>query len=97
MALINMTEMMVRPILTEELEKIDCCKCERCYYDMLAIALNGLKPRYVNSAEGQLISRAAALTLQNKIDINVAVLRAINTVSRVPHHSRDDGWTAEIS
>ena len=92
MALINMTEMIVRPVLTEALEEADCCKCERCYLDMLAVALNQLKPHYVNSTEGQLISKASNLTLQNKIDTNIAVLKAINIVSRVPHHNRpDDG------
>ncbi len=89
--LINMTEIIVRPVLTEALEGVDCCKCERCYLDMLAIALNQLKPHYVNSAEGQLISKASNLTLQNKIDTNIAVLKAINIVSRVPHHNRPDG------
>ena len=88
--LINMTELMVRPVLDEALEEYDCCKCERCYLDMLAITLNQLKPHYVNSNEGRLISKASSLTLQNKIDTNVAVIKAINIVSRVPHHNRPD-------
>lgn len=88
MALINTTEMIVRPVLTEELAKADCCKCERCYLDMLAICLNQLKPHYVNTHQGELISLASGLTLQNKIDVNIAVLKAINIVNRIPHHNR---------
>ncbi len=42
MALINMTEIIVRQRLEELLKNYDCCKCEQCFYDMMAYALNSL-------------------------------------------------------
>jgi competence protein ComFB len=86
MALINMTEIIVRQRLEELLKNYDCCKCEQCFYDMMAYALNSLKPQYVNSHEGELYSKLNCSNIQRMVDIDIAVTKAINTVSKSPHH-----------
>ena len=90
MALINMTEIIVRERLKELLQGYDCCKCEQCFYDMLAFALNMLKPQYVNSHEGALFSKLNNSNTQKIIDIDIAITKAINTVSKSPHHDCSD-------
>ena len=51
----------------------------------MALALNALKPKYVNSHKGELFSRLDTTKYQNTIDIDVAVTKAITTVSSRPH------------
>lgn len=88
MALINMTEKIVRNRLDELLMEKDCCKCEICYTDMLAIVLNSLPPQYVNSYEGEVLKRLENSSVQKSIDMDIAILKAIEIVSRVDHHMK---------
>lgn len=88
MALVNISELAIREKLDEILQTVDCCKCEKCYMDILAIALNYVKPRYVNTHEGELIKRVEAMAIQNSVDINIAIVKALELVSHVPHHAR---------
>ncbi|MBQ8567612.1 MAG: late competence development ComFB family protein [Oscillospiraceae bacterium] len=90
MALINMTEIIARQKLTELLQESDCCKCEQCYLDMLAFALNNLKPMYVNSKQGQLISRINSTIRQRNVDMDIAIVKAISIVSSSPHRASDE-------
>lgn len=82
----NVMEQVVWEKLDRELEDYNCCKCEVCKNDMAAYALNLLKPRYVNSQEGELFSRLDITSYQNSIDIEVAVSKAIAVVSVSPRH-----------
>ena len=86
MALINVTEQIVEKRMQEILATIDCCKCEKCYLDMMAIALNYLKPQYVNTEKGQLIKLAENTSIQKAVDIDIACVKAIDIVSRSPQH-----------
>ncbi len=86
MALINVTEQIVEKRMQEILPTIDCCKCEKCYLDMMAIALNYLKPQYVNTEKGQLIKLAENTSIQKSVDIDIACVKAIDIVSRSPQH-----------
>ncbi|MFA5659432.1 MAG: late competence development ComFB family protein [Oscillospiraceae bacterium] len=86
MALINMMEEIVRQKLGDVLKTTDCCKCEICYNDILAIALNYLKPKYVNSLEGELRVKLGTTERQNSIDIDIAIIKAIEIVRQHPHH-----------
>lgn len=63
------------------------CKCEKCRYDIAALALNFLPPRYVVSEKGQTYTRIKALEQQFNIDILTAVSNAIKIVNSQPHHS----------
>ena len=85
MSVVNVMERVVEERLEKLLEEYDCCKCEKCIDDMMAMALNTLKPKYVNSVKGELFSRIDATKYQNTIDIDVAVTKAIETVSASPH------------
>lgn len=85
MAVVNVMESVVRARLEFLLQDTDCCKCDKCMDDMMALALNALKPKYVNSHKGELFSRLDTTKYQNTIDIDVAVTKAITTVSSRPH------------
>ena len=85
--LVNINEHIVSETLAEILKKHEgICTCERCRYDMTALALNKLKPNYVVSAEGAVFSRVALLEAQNVADVVRSVTDSISTVSKNPRH-----------
>lgn len=86
MSLVNATEIVARQRLEKLLTEYDCCKCEKCIEDMLAIALNSLKPKYVSTPEGQLYKRAEYTTMQSTVDIDIALTKAIEIVKNNPRH-----------
>lgn len=90
MALVNMTELILKERLDVLIQTYDCCKCETCYMDMLALALNSTKPRYVNTRKGELLKRIDATKQQMTVDTDIAVIQAIEIVSRSPHHENDE-------
>ena len=55
------------------------------------MALNKLPPKYVSTDKGKLFSKLNSLKeQQNGVDINVAVLSAVEFVSSHPRHSDED-------
>ncbi|SDE84311.1 late competence development ComFB family protein [Sporomusa acidovorans] len=62
------------------------CNCENCRYDIAALALNFLPPRYVVTDTGETYTRIKALESQFNIDIVTAITHALQIVSSKPHH-----------
>ena len=53
----------------------------------MAIALNNIKPAYVNTAEGMLFKRINSMLPQKTADTDIEILKAINLVSANPKHN----------
>ncbi len=87
MAVSNIMEEIVKHKLDETLSTMNCCKCDICRTDMLAIALNMCKPKYVNTHKGALMVKIDETKPQNIVDINMAVIKAIKIVSANPRHN----------
>jgi competence protein ComFB len=68
----------------------EVCQCEHCRYDIVALALNFLPPRYVVTAKGETWAKVKALEQQFYVDILTALTNAITLVKARPHHSRID-------
>jgi len=64
----------------------EICKCEKCFYDICAITLNALKPRYSTTDVGGLYARALNLDITETIHISVEIAKAIEMVKRRPGH-----------
>ncbi len=62
------------------------CRCEKCRYDIAALAMNFLPPRYVVTDKGQMYTKIKALEQQFTIDIVTAITHAVTIVNRSPHH-----------
>jgi len=86
MALVNMMEMIVKEKLDEILVTSDCCKCEQCYLDMMAIALNYCIPKYVNTLKGELLVKINSTERQMIVDLEISILKSIEIVKQHPHH-----------
>ncbi len=66
------------------------CTCQRCRYDIVALALNFLPPRYAVTDKGQVLTKVKSLEQQFHVDIIAALTNAIILVTSRPHHSRAD-------
>lgn len=62
------------------------CGCPRCRLDVIAIALNSVKPKYVVTPKGFAYARMDNLEAQFEADTIVAVSRAIKAVREHPRH-----------
>lgn len=62
------------------------CDCEKCRYDIAALALNFLPPRYTVTEKGETYTRIKSLEQQFNIDIITAISHAIKIVNNQPHH-----------
>ena len=62
------------------------CRCEKCRYDIAALAMNFLPPRYVVTDRGQVYTKIKALEQQFTIDIVPATTHAVKVVSSAPQH-----------
>ena len=82
----NEAEEIVKEVLERELEKDnDICKCQDCILDIVAFALNNIKPIYKTSLTGSLYAKSARQTEYVKAAED-AVKYAIDVVKKNPSH-----------
>jgi len=81
----DMVDLVLPRLLVEDAYK-NKCTCEQCINDIKAIALNDLKPRYVATETGSVLSKANTFTVQFDTDVTKALVEAIEKVSRLPRH-----------
>ncbi len=82
----NEAEEIVKEILDKELVKDDTiCKCQDCVLDIVAFALNNLKPIYKTSLTGSLYAKSARHTEYVEA-AEEAVKHAIEVVKKNPSH-----------
>lgn len=84
--LVNVNEEIIKVRMESILKGYDCCKCEKCVNDMMALALNSTKPAYVNTDEGVLFKRINSTLRQTTTDIDIAIVKAVEMVSSNPKH-----------
>ena len=82
----NEAEEIVKEILEKELGKDDSiCKCQDCVLDIVAFALNNIKPIYKTSLTGSLYAKSARQTEYIKA-AEEAVKYAVDVVKKNPSH-----------
>lgn len=81
----NVMESLVMEKLDITLQKMNCCKCDRCRDDIVALALNGLKPMYIVATKEEIENKKQEF---NKfgLEVTTAVLKAVLSVRRNPRH-----------
>jgi competence protein ComFB len=79
----------VADMLDGVLHDIHSCTCEKCRYDITAIALNSLPSKYVVTKRGELYTKLDALQQQFDVDIIAAITKAAVIVNRNPRHNID--------
>lgn len=83
--LVSLTETMVAERLDAAMEKLGCCRCDRCKKRAAALALNELPPNYVAARMEQI----EALLLVGPVkEVTGAVTRAVMRVKATPEHDK---------
>lgn len=82
----NFMEYIVAIYLEEVIDTVDTCKCDICKQDIMAIALNNLKPMYGVTEKGKIIMKAKVMEHQAKADIISEILKAIDIVRNNRRH-----------
>lgn len=62
------------------------CSCDKCKFDIAALALNYLPPRYIVTEKGETYTRIKSLEQQFNVDIMSAITLAISIVRGRPKH-----------
>jgi len=66
------------------------CGCDRCRDDVMTLALNHARPRYmVGDPLGAAVTRVALERRQLRAELSVIVLDAMRRVAQAPHHTRE--------
>ncbi len=85
--LLNAVEAIVKEKARIMVESTDMCKCRQCYLNVCAIALNKLKPRYITSSRGKMLSSLDVMDYGYQAELTVAIVGAIEMVKKNPRHS----------
>lgn len=83
--LYNVTEKLVLNKLDATLKKMNCCRCDRCKEDIIAIALNNLKPMYIVATKNDIKQKIHELKDMGS-EVTTEVIKAVLTVRKNPRH-----------
>lgn len=83
--LYNITERLVINRLEVALKKMNCCRCDRCKKDIIALAMNSLQTHYVVGTKDE-IDKIAIKDEILGLEITSAILKAILNVRKNPRH-----------
>ena len=81
----NLTEKVIREKLDVVMENMNCCRCDRCKMDVIALTLNNMEPYYVvRTEENEADCLKAEKELAEKATSEV--LKAVLKVRKNPRH-----------
>lgn len=83
--LYNVMEKLVLNKLDATLKKMNCCRCDRCKEDIVAIALNNLKPMYIVANKDNINQKIHELGDIGS-EVTTEVIKAVLTVRKNPRH-----------
>lgn len=83
----NLMEDMVERKLDQMLPMLNCCNCEVCRTDILCYTLNRVKPKYVATSQGELLSRIDSLSSSFDIAIVTEITNASEIIKNNPRHN----------
>ena len=88
--IINYAEVVVKHLLNKILSTdpnySNICKCETCIDDIMAKALNNLKPQYFTTKKGEVYAEYSSLEPQQHAESLKEIIKAIEFVSYSPNH-----------
>ncbi len=84
----NVMEIFVEMNLDKAIDGVSgTCHCEQCRADIKALTLNKLRPMYVSSLKGEVMSKLLAFDTGKQVEFLCCVHEAVDTVRECPHHS----------
>lgn len=86
MELKNCMEDAVERYVDDIMEELDMCTCNKCRYDVMAIALNNLSPQYTVTEEGALYNKVKSMEVQFDTRVIAEVTKAAKVVMKDARH-----------
>ena len=83
----NLMEDMVERKFKQMAPQLNCCTCDICRTDIMCYALNRLKPKYVATSQGELLSRIDSLSATFDIAIMTELTTGAEIVRKNPRHN----------
>ena len=85
----NYTEEAVTLFMNRWFNEANCCHCEDCKLDVMALMLNQLPPKYVVTDQGALFAQMDEFDPQVRIDFISIMTQAADLVRIYPRHKAD--------
>ena len=82
----NYMEVCISDTLDDVMKRTEICRCENCRFDIMAIALNSLPPKYVVTHKGQIYTKLSMLHQQVDADVIREIIKAVQIVKKNPRH-----------
>jgi competence protein ComFB len=87
MAIVNIVEKIIWDNIDSVIgQKEGTCGCDTCKIDIVAYALNKLKPHYAATDKGAAITRAHFIETQFYLDLIIVLTEAVEKVNANPRH-----------
>ncbi len=86
MKLRNCMEEYVGRYVDGVMSEVGMCCCDKCRYDVMAIALNNLPPQYTVTNEGALFNKVKAMDNHFRMHIIAEITKAAEIVNRDAKH-----------
>ena len=87
---VNYMEEIVRSYLNNLLKTdpayVNICRCDNCTDDILAKALNNIKPYYITTKKGEIFAEYSSLEIQHQAEVITEVIKAVEFVLNHPKH-----------
>ena len=83
----NIMEKVVEDKLNKMLPSLNCCTCNICRTDIMCYALNRIKPKYVSTDQGALLSRVDSVSITYGTAVMTEIAAGVEIVRKNPHHN----------
>lgn len=85
---VNVMEEIVEKELEKCIDSLGVCKCRQCRKDILTLSLNRLKPRYVSTEKGRLLSVIDQMSYDYVPEMLRAITESAEIVKKNPRHEK---------
>ena len=82
----NLMAFLVREKMKMVMDKMDCCKCEKCTAHIFTQVINQFSPRYVVGTSAQLQEQAQNCDSALGLEVTTVVLREVVLLRQTPLH-----------
>lgn len=83
----NVMEDLIRTEIDENIVNLGICPCPICRKDLLTLTLNNVKPKYVSTEKGEIITRAGSLaSWEGRMKLLAEVTHYASLIKEKPRH-----------
>ncbi|MDD6057488.1 MAG: late competence development ComFB family protein [Clostridiales bacterium] len=83
---VNIMETLVANEINGCINNLGICTCDICRNDLMALTLNALPPKYVNTEKGAALSKAKQLCFDFQAQIITEITAASEIIKKSPRH-----------